>query len=153
MTPYQPKDGLHLCQAKKYPGACDVMYALLTEREPNQSISHRYMPSREEHQAFFNKPGYRAWYVICDGATAVGSVYITVRNELGISVFAAHRRKGYATFAVKQMRYIWSKTLSSLSGNHPKAFFANVNPDNAASIAFWKAQGFRHVQNTYRFDP
>lgn len=152
-NPYAPKVGRHLCKVERYPGAADILYNLLVEREPGQSISHQQMPTREEHQAFFNKPGYRAWYMICDGATPVGAVYLTVKNELGIAIFAAYRQQGYATFAVNEMKRIWTKALNNMKGHVPRAFFANINPNNAASIAFWKKQGFRHVQNTYRFDP
>lgn len=157
---YRPKPGRHLASVKKYIAsgrdAATPLYELLKERTPEQSISHIKMPTFEEHVAFVEHPGYRVWNLILDGDVVVGSVYLTPRNELGIAIFKAHQRKGYATFAFNAMNKVWAYMLRkhrNVVGGNTASFLANINPNNEASIKFFESLGFVHIQNTYRYEP
>src|SRR3990167_4523293 len=107
-----------------------ILYDLLAERTPEQSISHAEMPTWEEHIDFVERHNprseigaygfefYEEWYLIEEEGTIVGSIYLTQADEIGISVFRAFRRRGFGT-----------KAVGLLLQQHPKeAFFANVNP-------------------------
>ena len=114
-----------------------ALYDLLAERTPEQSISHHAMPTYNDHVLFVRSGPYRQWYLIM-ALEYVGSIYLSHRSEIGVSVFRRHQRKGYARAAVLQ-----------LMAKHPGPYYANVNPENAASIALWESLAFRHLQSTY----
>ena len=64
-----------------------VLYELLSERTPEQSISHKRMPPLAEHAAFVldhmtHQPHYQAWYTIHTDEV-VGSIYLTHMREIG----------------------------------------------------------------------
>ena len=119
--------------------AIPALYSLLDERTPEQSISHKQMPSLSEHAAFVQSRPYQAWYMIEDGYGFVGSVYLSKQREIGIFVFKSCHGNGYGSWAVAEMKRL-----------HPGKFLANVNPDNAPSIRFFERLGKR-IQVTYEF--
>lgn len=119
------------------PSAPLILWELLRERKPNESISHQKMPTWDEHQTFVASKPYPHWYIIMVGEP-VGSVYLTDRNEVGVSIYKAHRGHRYATQAIQQ-----------LLDMHPGKALANINPLNLASIALFEKLGFKHIQNTY----
>ena len=130
--------------------AVDVLYELLAERTPDQSISHKQMPQRFEHNAFVRSRPYLAWYLViaeCESAVRgaytvepVGSIYLSRQREIGVFIFRKHQRKGYARAAINELRRM-----------HPGDFYANVAPDNEASHALWRSIGARVIQHTYAF--
>src|SRR5574341_225755 len=103
------------------PSAPELLYRLLAERPPEANISHKTMPSRAEHMAFYLRKPYRNWWLIqvtefgernADNSpnsvetlnvTVVGACYVTERNEIGIAIFEKYRRRGYAVAAIRQM--------------------------------------------------
>ena len=119
-----------------------VLYDLLKERKPEQSISHTAMPTWNEHLVFMGYCPYEAWYIIEADGEDVGSIYITGRSELGVFIFERHHRKGYASAAVEMM----------MEWHERPRFLANVNPKNQASVLLWKKFGFEMLQVTYARD-
>lgn len=113
------------------------LYTLLQERTPEQSISHKVVPSYEEHCAFVLSKPYFRWYMIV-GGTVYGAIYLTHQREIGISLLRVYQRQGYGRAAVLKLMDL-----------HPGPFLANINPNNDASIAFWKSLGFTLKQVTY----
>lgn len=141
-------------QVKRYPGAADVLWDLLSERTPEQSVSHTVsgMPTREQHEAWVAKPPYRMWWILLVDGVAVGAMYLTYGNEIGIGILRAHQRKGYARTAVNMMVQKWGNSLrkNRLNPRLPKReFYAHINPANAASIALFESMGFSMRQVTY----
>lgn len=118
--------------------AISILYELLKERTPEQSISHRGMPTMEEHTDFVRSQPYHVWYLIEVDDQYVGSVYLSKSREIGIFIFKSHARKGHGAEAVKMLMARW-----------PGHFLANINPQNESSIEFFKRLGFKHIQNTY----
>lgn len=114
--------------------AVDHLYALLAERQPHESISHRSMPTREQHFEFVRSMPYAAWYVFEgeDGGILAGSVYLTRQREIGVSVLRAHQGQGHGRRAVLEI-------MRRHAGGH---FLANINPANEASIALFRKLGF-----------
>lgn len=120
-----------------------VLYELLLEREPDESISHTGMPTYEQHKEYVMRHPHREWHIVFNERNdPIGSFYATYKlNEMGIAVFKAHRRKGYATAMIKKM----------IETNGDLGIIANINPANAKSIALFERLGFVHIQNTYRY--
>lgn len=147
-----PKKGLYFSKVQLEEEAVDILWALLQEREPHQNISHREMPDYEEHAAFVADHPYRAWYLIKNGPVAVGSVYLTRRNEIGIFIFNKYQGQGYGSWALASLIRRWQSSLKVSKASMHYAFFANIAPDNALSRVFFERAGFRHIQNTYAFD-
>lgn len=115
------------------------LYALLQQRPPIANISHRVMPSFEEHCKFVRSYPYREWYsIIVNDDDWAGSIYITRNNEIGIGILDKFQRKGIA-------KHVISKIL-----NQHGDYLANINPNNKASIKLFESLGFTHIQNTYR---
>lgn len=116
-----------------------TLYNLLLERTPQQSISHKVMPTFNEHWDFVASNPYQAWYLIGVGRDEiVGSVYLTQHNEIGIFLFKRYIGLGYAKTAVKQ-----------LMKKHKGPYLANVNPENQASREFFERLGGKLIQVTY----
>lgn len=123
------------------------LYDLLAERTPEQSISHKAMPTWEEHVEFVGSKPYPHWYLIevvtecVDFALIteiVGAVYLSKQREIGISIYSKHRGNGYGKNAVK-----------ALMARNPGPFLANVNPANTISAGLFRDLGFGLVQHTY----
>lgn len=122
--------------------SCDavgLLYKLLGEREPQQCISHKAMPTMDQHIAFFRSRPYIAWYLIEAGeGCIVGAAYLTHAREIGIFIFKDNQGKGYG-----------SKAVAMLLERHPGRILANINPRNEASLRLFKKLGFTHIQETY----
>lgn len=128
------------------PGAAQVLYDLLGERNPVANISHRAMPSWDEHLAFIAGRPYQDWYLITVDGTYVGAIYLTkpggksrAGDEIGVAILKAHRGKGYARAAIELLMQI----------HGARRYLANIAPGNEASIHLFEGLGFRHIQNTY----
>ena len=109
----------------------NLLYDLLAERKPHESISHKGMPTRAEHVLFVTGNPYWSWYILTERGKRVGAIYLTWHKEVGIGILRAHRRKGYAEQALKR-----------LMRKHPGRLLANINPKNKASIALFRKLGF-----------
>jgi RimJ/RimL family protein N-acetyltransferase len=120
---------------------CRLLYALLDERTAEQSISHKEMPSYDQHLVFVASKPYKAWYLVSTDEGCAGSVYLTRQSEIGIAVFEEQRGRGYAEAAIKMlMKY------------HEGPFLANINPGNWASRCLFHDLGFKFIQVTYSHD-
>lgn len=129
---------MNLVDVYEIPGAMLMLYALLGEREPNQSISHKTMPSLDKHETFFNSQPYAEWYLIEVDGDYVGSIYLTDRREIGIHIYRKFMGHGYGPQAV-----------AVLINKSPGQFLANINPKNVRSTEMFESLGFKHIQNTY----
>ena len=124
------------------PPSIDTLYQLLKERPPAANISHRGMPTWEEHKRFVGSRPYEAWYLVVDRDDVVGTVYMTRANEIGISLFKKYQGRGHARRAIE-----------ALMKAQPRArYLANIAPGNDASLSLFKKLGFTHIQETYALD-
>lgn len=135
--------------------AVDVLYQLLAERTPQQAISHKVMPTHEEHRQFVMSAPYLSWMLLqielhdiidptarqnLRGDSYAGALYVSKREDLGIFIFKRWRRHGFGRHALE-----WARATF-----RDRQLYANINPENAASIAFFERHGASHIQNTYR---
>ena len=104
------------------------LYNLLEERKPVTYISHKKMPTYEEHVNFVKSSPYSKWYIIEVDGERAGSIYLTKQNEIGIFLNEGLQEKG-----------IGSNALNVLIGKNPDLrYLANINPENKKSIKFFK---------------
>ena len=117
----------------------EFLYELLKEREGIINISHKQLPSFEEHKNFVENTPYPFWDIIWSGDERIGNIYLTERDELGIFIKKNSQDKGLGSLALNKFLKKTGKT----------RFLANINPTNYKSIQFFGKNGFTHIQNTY----
>lgn len=114
-------------------------FQLLQEREPNQNISHKRMPSWDEHCDFIRSSPHQAWYWFAsDHGQPAGCVYLSKDREIGIGVLKQHRGHGLAKQAIQELMTL-----------HPGRFLANIHPQNSESTRLFHKLGFHFLQVTY----
>lgn len=119
-------------------GAVEFLYDMLRQRTPEQSISHRGMPSFDEHRRFVASTPYPFWCIIEVDNAWVGVIYLTHNREIGIFIHSDHRGNGYGRQAIELMReYI------------PGPILANINPNNVRSRTLFEKLGGKMIQVTY----
>lgn len=144
---------IKLVNVYREPTAERFLYELLRERstedDPNVNISHRALPTWQQHRRFMRSRPYRAWYLIkMPVGGFCGYVSLTRRNEIGIVVEREHRGMGFGKQAVQAI-IARHKPLPGIASERRGSFLANINPMNASSIAMFSGLGFKHIQNTY----
>lgn len=127
--------------------ALELLWQLLYERDQSVNISHRKMPTKEQHIRFVESRPYRHWLLIVVDEP-VGAVYITKRNELGIFILKDHQSKGYGMQAL-QLMLGKHKPLPAVIGKRSGNFIANINPSNEKSKRLFKRLGFTHISEVY----
>lgn len=117
------------------------LWKMLAERTPQQAISHRQMPTWEQHCNFVDtwQDRYIAWYMIGNERVYVGNIYLTKQREVGIHIFDGHRGLGYGHAAIEQILHL-----------HGRPLLANINPLNTESIEFFTRHDFKLLQHTYQ---
>ena len=134
-----------------------VLYTLLQVRTDGAkaNISHQTMPTWEQHLEFMARKPYYLWFIILtkhhtdvDVDLPIGALSVTPRNEIGIMLMPEHRRRGYASQAIKHLLKYYPP-LPAIHGERPATFVANIHPENEASIRLFTSLGAVHIQNTY----
>ena len=115
------------------------LFDLLKERNPKANISHKKMPSYDEHVDFIKSKPYTKWYVILKSNEKVGSIYLSKNDEIGIFILKKFQGNNFGVYALNKL----------LKKNPRKRFLANVNPKNKKSISFFKNNGFKLIQYTF----
>ena len=117
----------------------EFLFDLLKERNPRANISHKKMPSYNQHAKFVRSKPYSKWYVILKKKEKVGSIYLSKNDEIGIFLSSDYQGKNIGKHALTEL----------IKKNPRKRFLANVNPKNKKSIQFFKNNGFKLIQYTY----
>jgi len=115
------------------------LYNLLMERDARVNISHKKMPTYNQHVSFVSAKPYSKWYVILYGANKAGSIYLTSQNEIGIFIKKSFQNKQIGNIVLHKL----------IQKNPKKRYLANVNPQNRKSIRFFKNNGFKLIQYTF----
>ena len=115
------------------------LFELLKERDPRANISHKKMPSYNEHLKFIKSKPYTKWYVILKANDRIGSIYLSKNDEIGIFLSKKYQGKN-----------IGSDVLAELIRKNPRErYLANVNPKNKKSSMSFKNNNFKLIQHTY----
>ena len=115
------------------------LFDLLKQREGIVNISHKSLPTWEEHVEFIKNNTYQSWDIIWVDNVRIGNIYLTDRDEIGIFLDKEFQSNGYGSIAINEF----------MKKNGKKRYLANINPTNYKSIQFFGKHGFIHIQNTY----
>ena len=115
------------------------LYDLLKIRDPLANISHKKMPSYDEHVNFILSNPYAVWYIIEYEGKNIGSIYLSKQDEIGISLF-------------DNLLYdkIGKNIIKFLMKNNPrKRYLAKISPRNKKLQNFFVNNGFTGLEYTY----
>lgn len=115
------------------------LFDLLKQREGIVNISHKSLPTWEEHVEFIKNNTYQSWDIIWVDNVRIGNIYLTDRDEVGIFLDKESQSNGYGSIAINEF----------MKKNGKKRYLANIRPTNYKSIQFFGKHGFIHIQNTY----
>jgi RimJ/RimL family protein N-acetyltransferase len=115
------------------------LFDLLKQREGIVNISHKSLPTWEEHVEFIKNNTYQSWDIIWVDNVRIGNIYLTDRDEIGIFLDKESQSNGYGSIAINEF----------MKKNGKKRYLANIRPTNYKSIQFFGKHGFIHIQNTY----
>tara|TARA_B100001559_G_scaffold287225_1_gene264103 strand:+ start:54 stop:476 length:423 start_codon:yes stop_codon:yes gene_type:complete len=115
------------------------LFELLEERDPRANISHKKMPSYNEHLKFIKSKPYTKWYIILKSKDRIGSIYLSKNDEIGIFLSKKYQGKNIGNDALKEL----------IRKNPRERYLANVNPKNKKSSIFFKNNNFKLIQHTY----
>ena len=115
------------------------LFDLLKQREGIVNISHKSLPTWEEHVEFIKNNTYQSWDIIWVDDVRIGNIYLTDRDEIGIFLDKESQSNGYGSIAINEF----------MKKNGKKRYLANIRPTNYKSIQFFGKHGFIHIQNTY----
>ena len=115
------------------------LYELLKDRDPNQNISHKNMPTSDEHKKFVLSEPYTNWYIIKKNDEKVGSIYLSKRDEIGVSILKKNEFDEIAKNSFKLLMEL----------NPRKRYLANVSPKNKISQKFLEENGFAGLEYVY----
>ena len=117
----------------------EFLFDLLKQREGIVNISHKSLPTWEEHVEYIKNNTYQSWEIIWVDNARIRDIYLTDRDEIGIFLDKKFQSNGYGSIAITEF----------MKKNGKKRYLANINPTNYKSIQFFGKQGFVHIQNTY----
>lgn len=118
------------------------LFNLLKERSTSENISHKKMPTYNEHKKFVKSKPYLRWYTVMLSNKKIGSVYLSKNDEIGIFLKKEFRAKD-----------IGKKVLEMIIQKNPrKHYLANINPKNKKSIKFFKKNHFKLIQYTFELE-
>ena len=115
------------------------LYNQLKERESKINISHKKMPTFEQHSKFVMSNPYSKWYIIMYKNKKIGNTYLTKTNEIGIFVLKSVKIKGIGKIVLQFL----------MKMNSRSRYLANVSPKNKKSQDFFKKNNFKLIQYTY----
>ena len=114
------------------------LFNLLKERDPRANISHKKMPTYNEHVKFIKSKPYSKWYIIFKSNQKIGSIYLSKNNEIGIFLKKSYQGMNIGNFALNEL----------MKKNPRSHYLANLNPKNKKSLTFFKKNNFKLIQYT-----
>ena len=115
------------------------LYELLKSKDPNANISHKKMPSYDEHVKFVMSKPYTNWYIIEYDKKNVGAIYLSKQDEIGISVNNDYEYDHIVKPALKLLMKL----------NQRKRYLANTSPKDVRSQEFLLKNGFTGLEYVY----
>lgn len=117
----------------------EFLYELLMSREPSTNISHKKLPAYEEHVKFVLSKPYTKWYIIKYEGEKAGSIYLSLKDEIGIFIRKEFRSEG-----------IGKKAVQLLMKKNPRSrYLANIAPKNIQQQKFFEKLGFSCLEYIY----
>ncbi len=124
----------------------NILYSLLGNRK--YSISHKKLPSFEEHKIFVQKNPYRKWFLIYHDSKTIGSIYVLKDNGIGIDIKSSDY---FLLGEVIKILHLSLKPLPALPSIRVENFHINISPNNKEIEKELKKIGAFYKQKTYEF--
>jgi RimJ/RimL family protein N-acetyltransferase len=115
------------------------LYELLKNKDPNANISHKKMPSYDEHVEFVMSKPYTNWYIIEYDKKNIGTIYLSKQDEIGISINNDYEYDQIVKPALKLLMKL----------NQRKRYLANTNPKDVRAQEFLLKNGFTGLEYVY----
>lgn len=121
------------------------LFALLEERV--HRISHRSMPSFEEHEKFVKTHPYRSWFIVFLNDEAIGSVYVQYDNSIGFNCSSVISAKEILVVLNEVRQRI--SPLEKILSLRPDHYFINVASSDKEFQKKLMTLGFTETQRTF----
>ena len=115
------------------------LYDLLKNKDPNANISHKKMPSYDEHVEFVMSKPYTNWYIIEYDKKNVGTIYLSKQDEIGISINNDYEYDQIVKSALELLMKL----------NQRKRYLANTSSKDVRSQEFLLKNGFTSLEYVY----
>ncbi len=138
---------LRLIKVKRTVEDATLLFEILKKR--THTISHKSLPTFQEHKKFVLNHPYRVWFIVKNKYDDIGTVYILKNNSIGINLF---KEKTTATPWIIKKILSKYKPLKEIKSVRAAEFDFNVSPGDADYISILKKMGARLAQSTYVFE-
>ena len=129
--------------------AINILYEILEERPLEHGISHKTMPSFQQHHEFVLSRPFRYWYIIqMDGGMFAGAIECLPTNEFGIHILKEYQDLRLGTQAV-ELFLSTHEPLPAIPAIRNGHWLANCAPANEGAMEFFKKLGFHEIQRTF----
>ena len=115
------------------------LYELLKSKDPNANISHKKMPSYDEHVKFVMSKPYTNWYIIEYDKKNVGTIYLSKQDEIGISINNDYEYDQIVKPALELLMKL----------NQRNRYLANTSSKDVRSQEFLLKNGFTSLEYVY----
>ena len=138
---------LCLIKVEKTTKDATLLFEILKKRTP--SISHKSLPTFQEHKNFVLNHPYRAWFIVKNNSDHIGTVYILKNNSIGVNLIK--EKKTATPWVIKEILSKY-KPLKEIKSVRAAEFDFHVSPRNADFVSILEKMGARLAQSTYVFD-
>ena len=116
----------------------------MSERKQFENISHKKLPSYNNHVKFIKSKPYAKWLLIECREKILGSVYLSKNNEIAIWI-----KKDIKDYKMKIRKKILEEVITKFTR---KKYLTNINPRNKKIINFYKKNGFKLIHSTFQLE-
>lgn len=122
-----------------------ILYIQLKNR--SHSISHRGVPSFEQHTKFVQNHPYRKWIILKDSDIAIGNIYIQYDNSLGLNIDSSVSSE--QIHKILEEIYKSNSPLPAVPSVRFGEFFLNIATENKMLQKKLSNLGFCEIQRTF----
>jgi len=98
----------------------EFLYEMLKERDSRINVSHKELPTFQQHKKFVKSKPCDGWYIIMAQEKKVGHIQIYNDDRIGWFIKNEYKRLGFVIPAFEKLKKI-----------HPREkYLGKVNPDN-----------------------
>lgn len=110
-------------------------------------ISHKDMPTWNQHVRFVKTNPYRMWFIVKQKDKPVGSFYIKLDNSIGINLI-----DDYSSSVIEILDYIKRniKPAQAIPSVVPPFFYVNLSPLNTTLINQLENKNMQKIQISFK---
>ena len=126
----------------------NILYIQLKKRVHN--ISHKKIPSFQNHKLFIKNNPYRAWCIVKESKSVIGNVYVKFDNSIGLNCY-----NDVSSAQLKNILSLIKLKISPLKEKpsiRSKDFFINIASSNKSLRKKINSIGLVETQRTYILD-